>query len=804
MRLLQNLPIKRKLTIISMITSGVALVLTCAAFISYEQFTFRRDMARDLEITAQILGFNSASALSFNDEDSAAQTLKGLSAQPAVIRGCVYDNAGRVFATYHRDAQTNRPWPAAREPMSVSGADSLELFHTIQFAGEVSGTIYLESDLDELYARWLRYIAIAVVVLLAALLITWFIASRLQRVISDPITHLADIAGIVGAQKNYSVRAIKHGDDEIGRLIDGFNDMLAQIQARDAELHAAHQNLEARVEERTLSLEQARREVTREKERFQFIFDFVPVGISLQSLKRGEWIEGMFNEAHLRICGLTREHALDPDIFRKISHPDDYKRQLELVAQLDRGEIDRFSMEKRYLAPEGRVVWVVFTAQRKDYLDGRRENLCTVVDITDLKQAQETAIREHTRFKFIFDSLPVGIAWMTSGRSETRIVNMALSRITGVPIEQCQDLARYDEVTHPDDLVIQKQLHEKFQRREIDQYSLEKRYLHPDGSWSWASLSVRLLEDSKSGETQELTTLVDITERKRAAAELEEIHRRLLDTSRQAGMAEVATGVLHNVGNVLNSVNVSATLVADQVRRSKAPNVGKVCDLLHQHRADIGRYLTEDPKGRIIPDYLTTLAQGLAKEQASIVEELDSLRKNIDHIKDIVAMQQNYAKTSGVVETVSIPDLIEDALRMNAGSLARHDVDIVREYHVRPVVTLEKNKALQILVNLVRNAKYACDESGRTDKMLTIRTTSDARGVRIAVIDNGVGIPPENLARIFAHGFTTRKHGHGFGLHSGALAAKELGGALGVHSDGPGTGATFTLDLPFKPEAPSQ
>jgi signal transduction histidine kinase len=255
------------------------------------------------------------------------------------------------------------------------------------------------------------------------------------------------------------------------------------------------------------------------------------------------------------------------------------------------------------------------------------------------------------------------------------------------------------------------------------------------------------------------------------------------------------------VGNVLNSVNVSATLVADQVRRSKAPNVGKVRDLLYQNRADLGRYLAEDPKGRMIPEYLGTLAEGLAKEQATVITEIESLRKNIDHIKDIVAMQQTYAKTSGVVETISVPDLIEDAVRMNAGSLARHDVEVVREYHARPVITLEKSKALQILVNLVRNAKYACDESGRVDKQLTIRITADAQFVRISVIDNGVGIPAENLTRIFAHGFTTRKHGHGFGLHSGALAAREMGGSLSVQSDGPGAGATFILELPFKPEA---
>ncbi len=305
----------------------------------------------------------------------------------------------------------------------------------------------------------------------------------------------------------------------------------------------------------------------------------------------------------------------------------------------------------------------------------------------------------------------------------------------------------------------------------------------------------RELEEANAGLNAEIAF------KEQAQRDLEDTHRRLMDTSRQAGMAEVATSVLHNVGNVLNSVNVSATLAADHIRRSKVSNVIKLRDLLHQHRDDLGRFFAEDPKGRMVPAYLDSLADSLGKEQKAVLAELGALRNNIDHIKDVVAMQQSYAKTSGVMETVSVPDLVEDALRMNAGSLARHDVEIVRDYASRPVITTDKHKVLQILVNLIRNAKYACDESGRTDKFITLRTVTDEDGVTISVTDNGVGVPVENLTRIFAHGFTTRKHGHGFGLHSGALAARELGGSLAVHSEGPGRGATFSLRLPYKSDS---
>jgi len=293
----------------------------------------------------------------------------------------------------------------------------------------------------------------------------------------------------------------------------------------------------------------------------------------------------------------------------------------------------------------------------------------------------------------------------------------------------------------------------------------------------------------------------DITERKRVAAELENMHKQLVDVSRQAGMAEVATNVLHNVGNVLNSVNVSTALVSEKIRESKVSNLAKVVALMRAHQNDLAAFLTQDPKGMQLCDYLDNLAQYLGKEQTGILQELESLNANVEHIKEIVTMQQSYARASGIVDKLPIVDLVEDALRMNNDALVRHEVQVVREYIATPSVPVDKHKVLQILVNLVRNAKYALDDSGRKDKRLTIRVATEGDGfVTISVIDNGVGIPPENLTRIFSYGFTTRKTGHGFGLHSGALAAKEMGGSLSVHSDGPGQGATFTLSLPFHQE----
>jgi signal transduction histidine kinase len=285
-------------------------------------------------------------------------------------------------------------------------------------------------------------------------------------------------------------------------------------------------------------------------------------------------------------------------------------------------------------------------------------------------------------------------------------------------------------------------------------------------------------------------------------AELEESHKNLVAASRQAGKAEVATSVLHNVGNVLNSINVSVTVVSDRLRRSKIDTIAKVSNMLGEHSTDLGEFITRDPKGKQIPVFLGQLAAQLASDRSATLEEMAQMAKDVDHIKDIVTMQQTYARVSGMEETARVTDLVEDALRMNASALIRHDVHFFREFEdPSPEITVEKHKILQILVNLIRNAKQACDESGQAEKKLIMRVTSNEKTVRIALIDNGCGIAPENLVRIFNHGFTTKKEGHGFGLHSCALSAKEMGGSLQVSSDGPGKGATFTLELPCSRKA---
>jgi signal transduction histidine kinase len=281
-------------------------------------------------------------------------------------------------------------------------------------------------------------------------------------------------------------------------------------------------------------------------------------------------------------------------------------------------------------------------------------------------------------------------------------------------------------------------------------------------------------------------------------SELEASARSLAQASRVAGMAEVATSVLHNVGNVLTSVNVSATVLADTVRESSAHRLTKAAALLRANAVDLPRYFSTEASAKLLPEYLTELSQSLEAEREQALTELKGLLSNIDHIKAIVKTQQSYARSSTeVVEDVEPSALMEDALKIAGRELQHEGIVLVKDFQAKAKARVDRHKVIQILVNPISNARHALATRGGIERSLVLETRSaDEEKVRLRVIDNGVGIEPENLVRIFGHGFTTKKDGHGFGLHGSAVSAMELGGTLVAESDGPGKGAVFVLTVP--------
>ncbi len=350
------------------------------------------------------------------------------------------------------------------------------------------------------------------------------------------------------------------------------------------------------------------------------------------------------------------------------------------------------------------------------------------------------------------------------------------------------------EESIPDDSAWKKQIKELRHKGDIVK---EGRYRRKDGTKFFVETSLKLVNQDK----QEYIIAIarDITERKRAEANLKAAQEKLLETARKVGMAEVATGVLHNVGNVLNSVSVTAESLQKRIRNSKISYLGDAVNLLEEHSNELATFITNEEQGKKLPAFLANLSQELVDDQGRCLEALEALTKHVQHVADIIQLQQSYSKTKGLIEPTSIAELAEDAIQINAEALSRNNVVVQREIADLPALLLDRHKVLQILTNLISNAIYALSKSDKEKKILTIGVKEPENGhIQIDVYDNGIGIPKENMTRIFEHGFTTKKKGHGFGLHSTALSVNELNGSIKAHSDGIGQGAIFTIKLPFK------
>jgi len=467
------------------------------------------------------------------------------------------------------------------------------------------------------------------------------------------------------------------------------------------------------------------------------------------------------------------------------------------VMETGQAVIDR---EESFADEEGRKKWLLTSKVPLRDQDGRIVGLIGIGrDITAHKQVEEALQAARDQLQAILDNIPDRIYLKDTG---SRFLNLsrALAQRLGVA-DPAQAVGRTDFDFQPPEKA--REFYEDEQRiirTGVPIINKAEKQILRSGEIAWTSTTKMPIRDHAGRIVGVVGINRDITEIKRAEERLAALNREMLTLSRQAGMAEVATGVLHNVGNVLNSVNVSASLVADRLGASKVDGVAKVARLLQEHAGDLARFLTEDERGRKVPAYLQQLAGHLDQERAELARELAGLILNVDHIKDIVTMQQSYAQVAGVTETVALAELIEDAIKIHGGAFERHGIVLERVFEEVPPATVDKHKVLQIVVNLLQNAKYACDASNRADKRVTVRIMKSGDGrARVQVADNGIGVPPENLTRIFSQGFTTRKGGHGFGLHSGVLAAKELGGSLTVQSEGVGLGACFTLELPLQP-----
>ena len=292
----------------------------------------------------------------------------------------------------------------------------------------------------------------------------------------------------------------------------------------------------------------------------------------------------------------------------------------------------------------------------------------------------------------------------------------------------------------------------------------------------------------------------DISQRVEAQLQLDKVQKQLVESAHKSGMAEMAVGVLHNIGNILNSVSLSAEEITRVVSRSKIQGLNKANDLLKQHIENVSDFITNDERGKKLPEYYLKLGEALDEENKKIMSEVHTLTEKTVMMKEVISTQQEYAKAESLIQSVDISSLIEDAIKVQSAALSRSGVNINRDFEDGLHCEVHKSKLLQVITNLIKNSNDAMkhnDDHNKTKELL-VKTSSDESYVQIEVLDNGSGIDTKNIKKIFSHGFTTKNDGHGFGLHASANAMTEMNGKIEVQSDGLQKGSRFTISIPMQ------
>ena len=512
----------------------------------------------------------------------------------------------------------------------------------------------------------------------------------------------------------------------------------------------------------------AQDDLARKEAQFRFIFENVKTGIVWSQIRKDGSVLRLINDAHLHIAGLTSKEAEVRGAFSKLTHPDDWQRQQDLQDQMMAGKINEYSLDKRYTRNDGSLVWVAFTNQRRLCDDGTEEHLSTVVDITAVKRIQEALAHKEAQFRFIFESVPVGLSWSIADEQKTRLVNTEHVRLTGISAELGQSQPDiYLKHTLPEDASRQQELMRQMRDGLIDRFTLDKRYLHENGEITWVRLSRRVFHtDGK--EDQELNALVDITEVKRVQEEL-----------------------------------LSAKEAAEQANVAKSQFLAMMS---HEIRT---------PMNGVIGMSSLLLDTPLSAQQKEFAETIrvsgDSLLTIINDILDFSKIESGKFELEQT--RFSLPECIEGTLDLLAPRAAEKHLDLLCEISDGTPNTIlgDPTRLRQILVNLLGNAIKFTTQGEVVLAVHLQASADDSLELRLSVKDTGIGIPEASMDRLFqsftqVDASTTRKFGGtGLGLVISRRLAEMMGGRMWVESK-PGCGSTFSFTIKSVkvPEEPRQ
>lgn len=417
------------------------------------------------------------------------------------------------------------------------------------------------------------------------------------------------------------------------------------------------------------------------------------------------------------------------------------------------------------------------------------------IDVTESHRRQAELEALSIRFEIATRAAQAGV-WEWQERTDAIWWNDTMYAIYGfAPGSSLPTYSGLVAMIHPDDLPVAQACWDSAVRGK-DQLHVQYRVIRPDGSIVHVDSVAMLVTDTYTLERRLVGITLDISDRVAAEERERQLQKQLRETSHQSGMAEVATGVLHNVGNVLNSLGVASSTARARLRSARIDRVERVAALIDTHRDELDVFLRSDPQGKHLPEYLVALGSQLKADVEEVQEEIDAIGGHVQYLREIVQAQQSFAKNGGADEAVNVGELVDTALKLKSEELK--GVQITRDVADIPEVRTDRFKLMQIIVNFVANACDAVADNESGERRIAVRARLVRGWLEMTVEDSGVGIAPDLLGRVWEFGFTTKAHGHGFGLHSAAVAAQQLGGSIGADSAGPGQGASFTVKLPVR------
>lgn len=492
-------------------------------------------------------------------------------------------------------------------------------------------------------------------------------------------------------------------------------------------------------------------------------------------------------------------------------HEDDLAGARETLEVHLEGDTPHFQCEYRVRTKSGEVRWIMDRGRVVDRdASGQPVRVTgTHLDITDRKEAELALKQSETKFRTILQHNPVPMIISDVQGNVDHINDAFINQFEYYP-DSISNLDEFWEMAFPNETVREEAIHVWSEAASNHARDTVIHWRISRGSGDTRDVEVRVMDLG----ALTVTALNDVTEHKIAegrirelnqelalrvktrTAQLEATREKLEDATHRAGMADLATGTIHNIGNILTSVNVSTEDLSSRLEKSKIKSLVVAGELLKQHEENLTEFITQDPKGKQIPNYFLRLGEKIKEEYEQLKEEIASLHGSIDIMRDVITAQQTYARKVDNSEHVAIVDLVEHAIKLQKHTLERSGTQLIRDFRETAVGNYPRVKLTHVLINLIKNACEAMEGNTDNKPCLIIEIGFKDENRYISVKDNGSGIEPEVMNRIFKHGFTTKSTGHGFGLHTCNRWMQELGGSMDVVSEGRGQGATFTMYFP--------